>query len=235
MLDCLRWWVEAMHVDGFRFDLAPVLGRKQPASTATRRFLHRARRRPGARRPQADRRAVGRRARTATSSASFPAGWSEWNDRYRDTVRAFWRGERRCRANSPSGSPARATCSGSAAAARRRAINFITAHDGFTLADLVSYNERHNLANREDNPTARDNLSWNCGVEGPTDDPAVLALRDRQMREPARDAARSRRACRCCRPATSSRARQRGNNNAYCQDNETQLARLVGGARADAT
>ena len=115
---------------------------------------------------------------------NFPPGWAEWNDRYRDAMRGYWKGDggvaRRFRAPAHR---ARRTSTAGPASGPHASINFVTAHDGFTLHDLVSYNDKHNEANGEDNRDGNDNnLSWNCGAEGPTDDPEILALRERQKR-----------------------------------------------------
>ena len=152
---------------------------------------------------------------------SFPPPWVEWNDRYRDTVRDFWRagaGGVRDLASRLAGSSDLYADDGRSPYA---SVNFVTAHDGFTLRDLVSYDRKHNEANGEDNRDGTDNnRSWNHGVEGETDDPEVLALRRRQAREPDGDALPLQRRRRCSPPATSAAAPSGGNNNAYCQDNE---------------
>ena len=182
IMDSLRYWVSEMHVDGFRFDLAATLARgvlrRRPAQHLLRTGATGSDRQPG----QAHRRAVGHRPR-GLSGRQLPAAVDEWNGKFRDTVRDFWRGE-----DASLGEFAY-RISGSAdlyeATARRpvASINFVTAHDGFTLRDLVSYNSKHNLANGEDNNDGEShNRSWNCGVEGPTDDPEVNALRSRQQR-----------------------------------------------------
>ena len=150
----------------------------------------------------------------------FPPGWAEWNDRYRDTVRSFGGAMRARSASSPSASPARATYSDTTAASRPPASISSTAHDGFTLHDLVSYNQRHNEANLEDNGDGHgDNLSWNCGTEGPTDDPAVDSLRRRQMRNLLATLFFSQ-GVPMLQAGDEFARTQRGNNNAYCQDNE---------------
>jgi glycogen operon protein len=151
----------------------------------------------------------------------FPAGWSEWNDRYRDTVRAFWRGD-------PSLVGAFAErFAGSSDLFRHggrkptASVNFVAAHDGFTLHDAVAYNQRHNEANQEGNVDGHgENLSWNCGVEGPTDDPAVLGLRARQIRNFLATLFLSQGVPMLLAGDEMGHS-QRGNNNAYCQDNET--------------
>jgi glycogen operon protein len=150
----------------------------------------------------------------------FPPGWAEWNDRYRDTVRSFWR-----RDAGKIGELAE-RFAGSSDVFRHNGrkptagINFVTAHDGFTLYDLVSYNDRHNQANLENNSDGHgDNLSWNCGIEGPTEDPAVLALRRRQMRNMLATLFFSQ-GVPMLQAGDEFARTQRGNNNAYCQDNE---------------
>ncbi len=150
----------------------------------------------------------------------FPARWSEWNGKYRDSVRDFWRGE-----DGALGELAlRLTGSGDIYASDRRvptaSINFVTAHDGFTLADLTAYNEKHNEANGEGNNDGEsNNRSWNCGVEGPTDDPAVLELRERQRRNFLGTLLLSAGVPMVLGGDEIGRT-QKGNNNAYCQDNE---------------
>ena len=155
------------------------------------------------------------------SVGAFPDTWSEWNGRYRDTIRAFWSARRACSASWPPGWPGRRTSTGPPVARPHASINFVTCHDGFTLRDLVSYSRKHNEANGEDNRDGTDdNRSWNHGVEGPTDDPD-----DRGGPCPRRpgdpdDAAAVARASPCCSAATRWAALSGGNNNAYCQDNE---------------
>ena len=164
---------------------------------------------------------------------NFPPLWTEWNGKYRDTVRDFWRGEPAtlARVRLPAHRLGRPLPGRRPAAAAPR-INFVTAHDGFTLRDLVSYNEKHNEANGEGNSDGEShNRSWNCGVEGATDDPEVLALRARQKRNFLATLLLLARACRCCCTATSSAAPSSGNNNVYCQDNE--LAWVDWDGRAD--
>ena len=150
----------------------------------------------------------------------FPIGWCEWNDQYRDTVRGFWRsdpGQLPKVTQAMTGSREIFEPSG-----RQpwTSVNFVTAHDGFTLHDLVSYNERHNEANGENNQDGHGhNLSWNCGVEGPTDDPEIRALRARQKRNLMATLLLSQGMPMLLMGDELSRT-QRGNNNAYCQDNE---------------
>jgi isoamylase len=149
----------------------------------------------------------------------FPPGWSEWNDRFRDTVRDFWRSEAAAKDIAQ-----RLTASGDVFNHQGRrpwaCVNFVTAHDGFTLNDVVSYNDKHNEANGEENKDgSSDNRSWNCGVEGPTDDPAVKALRARQMRNLLGTLLLSQGTPMVLAGDEFARTQQ-GNNNAYCQDNE---------------
>jgi glycogen operon protein len=151
---------------------------------------------------------------------NFAPGWAEWNDRFRDTVRSFWKGDEGMLADFA----ARITASGDLFNNRGRrpyaSVNFITAHDGFTLRDLVSYNDKHNEDNDENNQDGTDNnLSWNCGVEGPTDDPAINALRMRQMRNFFATLLLAQGTPMIVAGDEFSRT-QHGNNNAYCQDSE---------------
>ena len=235
VVDCLRWWAEVMHVDGFRFDLAPILGRKRPAFNRHAAFFAALRADPALAYVKliAEPWDMGP---DGYQLGQFPAGWSEWNDRYRDTARAFWRGD-------PSQLGALGErLAGSSDLFRYRgrkptaSINFITAHDGFTLADLVSYNERHNEANGEGNADGHShNLSWNCGVEGPTADEGVLALRARQMRNLLLTLFVSQ-GVPMLQAGDEFARSQRGNNNAYCQDNELSwLDWSQAGAEADLT
>ena len=219
IMDSLRYWVEEMHVDGFRFDLAPAIGRNAGGGFEQRSpFLSAVAQDPVLRRVKliAEPWDVGD---NGYQVSGFPQGWSEWNGRYRDTVRDFWRG------TDGSLPEFAARLCGSAdiyAAARRRpsaSINVITVHDGFTLHDLVSYNEKHNEANAEENRDGEShNRSWNCGAEGPTDDPQILALRERQKRNFLTTLFASRGVPLLLGGDEMSRT-QGGNNNAYCQDN----------------
>jgi glycogen operon protein len=216
--DSLRYWVLEMHVDGFRFDLGTILAREPGGFDERGGFLRAVSQDPvlGAVKLIAEPWDCGP---GGYQVGEFPPGWAEWNDQYRDTVRDFWRGEAPAAEVAP-------RLYGSADLFNKRgrrpyaSINFVTAHDGFTLNDLVSYNERHNEANGEDNRDGHShNRSWNCGVEGPADDEGVNALRRRQMRNLL--------ATLLCSQGTpmllagDEFARtQGGNNNAYCQDNE---------------
>ncbi|MDE2229602.1 MAG: glycogen debranching protein GlgX [Alphaproteobacteria bacterium] len=217
--DSLRYWVEVMHVDGFRFDLATALARGPDGFDSRSSFLDVLAQDPVLSQIKliAEPWDVGK---GGYRLGAFPPGWSEWNDRFRDDLRRFWRGD-----GGVIGAVA-ARIAGSADIFRhdnRRpsaSINFITAHDGFTLADLVGYNAKHNEANLENNGDgAPDNLSWNCGVEGPTDDVGVLALRHRQRRNFLASLLLSLGVPMLLAGDEMGNS-QNGNNNAYCQDNE---------------
>jgi len=217
--DSLRYWVQEMHIDGFRFDLGTILAREPYGFDEGGGFLDSCRQDPvlssvkliaepwdcGPGGYQ-----VGR----------FPPGWAEWNDRYRDTVRAYWKGDDGILPEFA------ARITGSSDLFNRRgrkpwaSVNFITAHDGFTLNDLVSYNDRHNEPNGEDNRDGHsDNRSWNHGVEGPTDDPQIIELRARQKRNILATLLLSQGTPMLLGGDEFGRSQQ-GNNNAYCQDNE---------------
>jgi isoamylase len=221
IMDSLRYWVTRFGVDGFRFDLAATLGRAEGGFAATSAFFDLVDQDPVLSQVkliaepwdvgQADSYDLGR----------FPARWSEWNGRYRDTVRDFWR-------STPGTLGDLATrISGSAdlyGGSRRRpsaSVNIVTTHDGFTLRDLVSYDEKHNDANGEGGRDGNaDNRSWNCGVEGPTDDPAIAALRTRQQRVFLATLLLSLGVPMILGGDEIGRT-QGGNNNAYCQDDAT--------------
>jgi len=217
ILDCLRYWASEFHVDGFRFDLAAVLGRDQDGSVlANPPLLEVLAQDPLLR----DCRLIAEAwdAGGLYQVGSFPSyrRWSEWNGKYRDTVRQFLKGD------PGSAADLAARMTGSADLYRSRgaeaSVNFITAHDGFTLRDLVTYNDKHNEANGEDNQDGDNNSnSWNCGAEGPTDDPEVLALRDRQMRNALLILLTSWGVPMLLAGDEVGRTQQ-GNNNAYCQD-----------------
>ncbi len=183
MMDSLRYWVLEMHVDGFRFDLAASLARQFHEVDRLSAFFDLIHQDPVISQIKliAEPWDVGS---GGYQVGNFPVLWSEWNGRYRDTVRDYWRQQ----STSIGDLAHRLTGSSDLYEATGRrpwaSINFVTAHDGFTLADLVSYNTKHNEANGEGNKDGTDdNRSWNCGVEGPTDDPAIVALRKRQVRE----------------------------------------------------
>jgi isoamylase len=217
--DSLRYWVEEMRVDGFRFDLATTLARVEGQFDEHASFLDAVAQDP----VLASVKLIAEPWDTGPGGyqvGHFPPGWAEWNDQYRDTVRRFWKGDE-------GQLPALASrISGSADIYNHRgrrpwaSINFVTAHDGFTLRDLVSYDHKHNEANREDNRDGSDNNnSWNSGIEGPTDDPDILALRRRQMRNFLTTLLLSQGVPMLVAGDEFGRT-QGGNNNAYCQDSE---------------
>jgi glycogen operon protein len=219
IMDSLRYWVLEMHVDGFRFDLAAALARElhdvdrlgaffdiihqDPVLSQVKLIAEPWDLGPG-----------------GYQVGNFPHLWAEWNGLYRDTVRSFWKGD----SSQVGGLAYRLTGSSDLYAHTGRrpyaSINFVTAHDGFTLHDLVSYNEKHNEANGEGNHDGHnDNLSWNGGVEGPTTDAAILALRERQKRNVLATLVLSQGVPMLLAGDEIGRTQQ-GNNNAYCQDNE---------------
>jgi glycogen operon protein len=219
IMDSLRYWVLEMHVDGFRFDLAAALAREFYDVDRLSTFFDLVHQDPVVSQVKliAEPWDVGE---GGYQVGQFPYLWSEWNGRYRDTVRDFWRGEPATLgefASRLTGSSDLYEHSGRRPAA---SINFVTAHDGFTLADLVSYNEKHNEANGEDSRDGNDdNRSWNCGVEGSTDDAAIRALRARQQRNFLATLFLSLGVPMLLHGDERGRT-QGGNNNAYCQDNE---------------
>jgi len=231
--DSLRYWVEEMHVDGFRFDLATTLAREADgAFDAHSGFLDVLRQDPVLARVKLiaepwDLAPDGYRL------GGFPPDWAQWNDKYRDTVRRFWKGEgglvrelagRICASRDIFGHGGRRPWS---------SVNFVTAHDGFTLRDLVSYEQKHNEANRQDNRDGSDNNnSWNCGVEGPTEDPAILDLRARQQRNLLATLLLSQ-GVPMLLGGDEIGSSQQGNNNAYCQDNPTGWADWGAGQSPD--
>jgi isoamylase len=219
LMDSLRYWVTEMHVDGFRFDLATALARElhevdqlgaffdtiyQDPTLATIKLI-------------AEPWDLGE---GGYQVGNFPVGWTEWNGKFRDTVRRFWKGDSGLHSDF-------ATRLGGSADLYERtrrlpssSINFVTAHDGFTLHDLVTYNEKHNEANGEENRDgADDNQSWNCGVEGETDDPGIKEFRERQKRNFMTTLMVAQGVPMICAGDELGRT-QRGNNNGYCQDNE---------------
>ncbi len=217
--DSLRYWAQEMRVDGFRFDLATILAREPHGFDEGGGFLDACRQDPVLSRLKliAEPWDLGP---GGYQVDHFSPGWAEWNDRFRDTVRACWRGD----AGKLPDFAARIT--GSADLFNRRgrkpwaSVNFITAHDGFTLADLVSYNDKHNEANGEQNRDGHsENLSWNCGAEGPTEDAGIRALRFRQMRNLLATLLLSQGTPMLLAGDEFARSQQ-GNNNAYAQDNE---------------
>ncbi len=219
IMDSLRYWILEMHVDGFRFDLAASLARQFHEVDRLSAFFDLVHQDPVVSQAKliAEPWDVGP---GGYQVGNFPPRWTEWNGKYRDTVRDYWRG-----VPSSLGEFA-ARLSGSSdlyetdGRAPYASVNFVTAHDGFTLRDLVSYNDKHNLANGEGNADGDNaNRSWNCGAEGPTDDPDVLALRRRQQRNFLATLLLSQGVPMLLHGDEIGRS-QGGNNNAYCQDND---------------
>ena len=219
IMDSLRYWVLDMHVDGFRFDLAATLARELHEVDRLGAFLDIIHQDPVLSQVKliAEPWDLGE---GGYQVGKFPVGWAEWNDRYRDAVRSYWKGD-----GGQMGELAYRITGSSDLYARsgRRpyaSINFVTAHDGFTLNDLVSYNQKHNEANGEENRDGTDNnRSWNCGVEGPTDNAEVNELRAKQKRNFLATLLLSQ-GVPMLLAGDSMNHTQRGNNNAYCQDNE---------------
>jgi glycogen operon protein len=216
--DSLRYWAEEMHIDGFRFDLGTILAREPDGFDSQGGFLKVCGQDPILQTVKlvAEPWDLGP---GGYQVGGFPPGWAEWNDKFRDVVRDFWRGE----ADAASLAP-RLCASGDIFNHQGRkpwaSVNLITAHDGFTLNDLVTYNERHNEANGEDNRDGHShNRSWNSGVEGPSDDPQINALRERQKRNLLATLLLSQGTPMVLGGDELGRT-QRGNNNAYAQDNE---------------
>jgi len=219
IMDSLRYWATEMHVDGFRFDLAAALARELYEVDRLASFFDIIHQDPVLSEVKliAEPWDVGE---GGYQVGAFPPAWSEWNGKYRDTVRDFWRGEPATLddfAYRITGSSDLYTWNGRSPFA---SINFVTAHDGFTLHDLVTYDQKHNEANGEGNRDGEGhNRSWNCGVEGETDDPAIDALRDKQKRNLLVTLVLSQGVPMILGGDEIGRT-QRGNNNAYCQDNE---------------
>jgi isoamylase len=217
IMDSLRYWVTEMHVDGFRFDLAATLAREFFDVDKLATFFELVQQDPVVSQVKliAEPWDIGP---GGYQVGNFPPQWTEWNGKYRDTVRDFWRGEPSTLgefASRLSGSPELYEASGRRPVA---SINFVTAHDGFTLLDLVSYNEKHNDANGEDNNDGEsNNRSWNSGAEGPTDDPAVLEMRARQQRNFMTTLLLSQGVPMIAHGDELGRTQQ-GNNNGYAQD-----------------
>jgi glycogen operon protein len=220
VIDSLRYWATEMHVDGFRFDLATTLGRGDCAFDPFGPFFHVLRQDPVLS-PLVLIAEPWDLGEGGYQLGAFPPGWAEWNDQYRDTMRAYWKGD----GGLIGDFARRLTGSNDLFAKNDRgpnaSVNFITAHDGFTLHDLVSYNDKHNEANGEENRDgSSNNLSWNCGAEGPTTDPAVSELRERQKRNLAATLLLSQGVPMIVAGDECGRTQQ-GNNNAYCLDDET--------------
>jgi len=219
IMDSLRYWVLEMHVDGFRFDLAATLARELHEVDRLSAFFDLIQQDPVISQVKliAEPWDVGE---GGYQVGNFPVLWSEWNGKYRDTVRDYWRGEEQTLGEFASRFTGSSDLYASTGRRPYASINFVTCHDGFTLADLVAYNERHNEGNGEDNNDGeRHNRSWNCGVEGPTDDPDVLTCRARQRRNFVTTLLLSQGVPMLLSGDEIGRTQQ-GNNNAYCQDNE---------------
>jgi isoamylase len=216
--DSLRYWVEETQVDGFRFDLGTILAREPDGFKSESGFLKVCSQDP----VLASVKLIAEPWDCGPGGyqvGAFPPGWAEWNDKFRDTVREFWKSGAPSSALAP-----RLSASGDEFNHRGRrpwsSVNFVTVHDGFTMADLVSYNEKHNEANGEgNNDGSSNNHSWNCGVEGPSSDPKIIALRLQQMRNMFSTLLFSQGTPMLLAGDEFART-QKGNNNAYCQDNE---------------
>jgi glycogen operon protein len=219
LMDSLRYWVTDMHVDGFRFDLAAALARELHDVDRLSAFFDLIQQDPIVNRVKliAEPWDVGE---GGYQVGNFPPLWSEWNGKYRDSTRDFWRGTDQTLAEFGSRFTGSSDLYQGTARRPYASVNFITAHDGFTLRDLVSYNDKHNEANGEDNRDGEShNRSWNCGAEGPTDNADVVALRNRQVRNFLATLFLSQGVPMLCGGDEIGRTQQ-GNNNGYCQDNE---------------
>jgi glycogen operon protein len=216
--DSLRYWVTEMHVDGFRFDLGTILAREPDGFDGQSGFLKACDQDP----VLAGVKLIAEPWDCGPGGyqvGGFPPGWAEWNDKFRDSVRDFWRGE------APASALSSHLCASPDLFNHRgrkpwSCVNFVTAHDGFTLNDLVTYNDKHNEANGEENQDGTsNNRSWNCGAEGPTDDAEISALRSRQIRNFLATLLLSQ-GTPMLLAGDEFRRTEQGNNNAYCQDNE---------------
>ena len=219
VMDSLRYWLQEMHVDGFRFDLAAALGRATADFDPHSSFLEAVSQDP----VLTEVKMIAEPWDTGWGGyelGDFPAGWSEWNGKFRDTVRDYWRSTAGTLADFATRISGSRDLFGHGGRRPTASVNIVTVHDGFTLSDLVSYNSKNNEANGENNRDGSDdNRSWNCGVEGPTDDPAVLELRARQRRNFIATMLLSEGIPLLLGGDEFART-QNGNNNAYCQDNE---------------
>ncbi|HEU5117899.1 MAG TPA: alpha-amylase family glycosyl hydrolase, partial [Isosphaeraceae bacterium] len=219
IMDSLRYWVTEMHVDGFRFDLASTLARELYEVNRLGAFFDIIHQDPVLSQVKliAEPWDVGP---GGYMVGNFPVGWTEWNGIYRDNVRAFWKGDGGLTGELATRLTGSSDLYQDDGRRPYASINFITCHDGFTLQDLVTYNEKHNEANKEDNRDgANDNRSWNCGVEGPTDDPEINALRTRMRRNFVATLLFSQGVPMLLAGDEIGHS-QSGNNNAYCQDND---------------
>jgi isoamylase len=219
IIDSLKYWTTEMHIDGFRFDLASCLGRDVIDFSAKAKFFEELRKEPSLEKVKliAEPWDLGM---GGYQVGGFPKGWSEWNGRYRDDVRQFWKGDE----GKVSGLAYRLCGSEdiykSAGRSPHASINFVTSHDGFTLNDLVSYNEKHNEQNKENNKDGDShNSSWNCGAEGESQQPLITSLRERQRKNLMVTLFLSKGIPMLTMGDELGRT-QKGNNNAYCQDNE---------------
>jgi isoamylase len=219
LMDSLRYWVTEMHVDGFRFDLASALARELKDVDQLGAFFDTIYQDP----TLAPTKLIAEPwdlGEGGYQVGNFPTGWMEWNGKYRDTVRKFWKGDMGLHSEIATRLAGSADLYETTRRPPSASINFVTAHDGFTLQDLVSYEQKHNEANGEDNRDgADDNHTWNCGVEGPTDDPGIIALRERQKRN-FWCALLLAQGSPMISGGDELGRTQQGNNNAYCQDNE---------------
>jgi len=219
IMDSLRYWILEMHVDGFRFDLASTLARELHDVDRLGAFFDVIHQDPVISQVKliAEPWDLGE---GGYQVGNFPVLWAEWNGQYRDTVRAYWKGDEGQAGALGYRLTGSSDLYGKGGRRPYASINFVTAHDGFTLRDLVSYNGKHNEKNGEENRDGTDNnLSWNCGAEGPTDDPPIIALRDRQERNFLATLLLSQGVPMLLGGDEIGRTQQ-GNNNAYCQDNE---------------
>ncbi len=219
IMDSLRYWILEMHVDGFRFDLASTLARELHDVDRLSAFFDIIQQDPVINQVKiiAEPWDVGE---GGYQVGNFPPGWSEWNGKYRDCVRDFWRSQEQSLGEFAYRFTGSSDLYEDTSRLPFASVNFVTAHDGFTLNDLVSYNEKHNEANGEDNNDGEShNRSWNCGVEGPTDDPEILTLRARQKRNFLATLFLSQGIPMLLGGDETGRTQQ-GNNNSYCQDNE---------------
>jgi len=219
IMDSLRYWVLEMHVDGFRFDLASALARELHEVDRLSAFFDLVHQDPVVSQVKliAEPWDLGE---GGYQVGNFPVGWTEWNGKYRDAVRQFWKGDGGLASEMATRLAGSSDLYGQSGRNPYASINFVTAHDGFSLEDLVSYDHKHNEANGENNRDGEDhNNSWNCGAEGPTDDPEVLKLRARQKRNLMATLLLSQGVPMILGGDELGRT-QLGNNNAYCQDNE---------------
>ena len=219
IMDSLRYWVLEMHVDGFRFDLASTLARELHEVDKLGAFFDIIHQDPVLSQVKliAEPWDLGE---GGYQVGNFPVGWTEWNGKYRDAVRRYWKGDGGTMSEMATRIAGSSDLYEQSGRRPYASINFVTSHDGFTLQDLVSYNEKHNQANGEDNRDGEShNLSWNCGVEGPTEDKHIKALREKQKRNFMATLLLSQGVPMISGGDELSRT-QRGNNNAYCQDND---------------